>query len=142
MKKLLIASKALVATAGMAAADVTLKGSSRFGLIYTEGAADENVIHNRFTLNIDASVETDSGAEFFSRVRVRGGNSTGAGGTTSASGVSAPRGGVRTNGFTLAVGNIYGHIESIPGLYDGAVGLTGLGDNDVALNLGSFGGGF
>ncbi len=36
MKKLLIASTALVATAGMAAAEVTFSGYGRFGVIYEE----------------------------------------------------------------------------------------------------------
>lgn len=143
MKKVLFATTALLATGTMVAADghagVSLSGSSRFGLVYNEGAADETVIHNRFTLNIDASVESDSGATFFSRVRVRGGNSTGTGGATAASGVSAPRVGVRSGGFTLAVGNINGAYESTPGLYSGAVGLTGLGWGNLPINNGSAG---
>ncbi|MDG1335914.1 MAG: hypothetical protein P8P53_07720, partial [Tateyamaria sp.] len=39
MKKLLLASTALVATAGMAAAEITFSGSARFGAIYTDGTA-------------------------------------------------------------------------------------------------------
>lgn len=134
MKKILIATTALVATAGVAAAEVTLSGSSRFGLLYLEGAADETVIHNRYTLNIDASVETDSGIEFFSRVRIRGGNTAGTGGATAASGVSAPRVGLKAGGFTLATGNILGALESTPNLYGGAVGLTALGWGNLPIN--------
>ncbi|MDG2058479.1 MAG: porin, partial [Tateyamaria sp.] len=37
MKKLLLASTALVATAGMAAAEITFSGSARFGVTYNEG---------------------------------------------------------------------------------------------------------
>ncbi|TCL00673.1 outer membrane protein OmpU [Shimia isoporae] len=134
MKKVLFATTALIATAGMAAAEINFGGSARFGVIYdsTPTAADELAIHNRFTLNIDGSVETDTGIEFFARVRVRGGN-TGTG-TTSASGVSAPRVGLSVAGFTLATGNILGALESTPGLYDGAVGLTGLGWKNLPTN--------
>lgn len=153
MKKVLFATTALIATAGMAAAEINFGGSARFGVIYdsTTGVTDEIAIHNRFTLNIDGSVETDSGIEFFARVRVRGGNTgtgTGTGtGTTatvnnqSASGVSAPRVGLSVAGFTLATGNILGALESTPGLYDGAVGLTGLGWNNLVANTsnGKFG---
>ncbi|MGR3713036.1 MAG: porin [Shimia sp.] len=135
MKNVLLASTALVLTAGLAAAEINFGGSARLGVVYdsTPGATDELAIHNRFTLNIDGSTETDSGIEFFARVRVRGGNEgTGA---TSSSGVSAPRVGLSVSGVTVAVGNITGAIEETPGLYDGAVGLTGLGDlNVVALS--------
>ena len=207
MKKLLLASTALVATAGMAAAEITFSGSARFGAIYTDGTAavaatgsaaeitaattavtdattaataaaatvtantadgslaaadvtasiaaavaqataeaaldavdgtaatsSDTVVHNRFTLNIDGKTTIDSGAELFARVRVRGGNSAGEGDTTSASGVSAPRVGVTTGGVTLAVGNINGALESTPGLYSGAVGLTGLGWGNLPVN--------
>ncbi|MDB2578121.1 porin [Tateyamaria sp.] len=124
MKKLLLASTALVATAGIAAADVNLSGGARFGIIDN---GTDTLITNRFTINIDGNATIDSGAELFARVRIRGGNEQGEGGTTAASGVSAPRVGMTSGGMTLAVGNINGALESTPGLYSGAVGLTGLG---------------
>ena len=63
MKKVLFATTALVATAGMAAADVTFGGYGRFGLIYRENAtgSDETNITHRFRLQIDATAESDSG---------------------------------------------------------------------------------
>jgi outer membrane protein OmpU len=188
MKKLLLASTALVATAGMAAAEITFSGSARFGVTYNEGtgaaivdtatlqddvdaaeldivtaatagelatglsdledaeealadavednaaSASDTAIHNRFTLNIDGKTTIDSGAELFARVRIRGESSAGEGDTTSASGVSAPRVGMTTGGLTLAVGNITGALESTPGLYSGAVGLTGLGWGNLPVN--------
>jgi outer membrane protein OmpU len=187
MKKLLLASTALVATAGMAAAEITFSGSARFGVTYNEGtgaaiatttaeeaavaaaqvavfnaavgtvadlledladaeeeladvvadnaaSASDTVIHNRFTLNIDGKTTIDSGAELFARVRIRGGSSAGEDDTTAASGVSAPRVGMTTGGLTLAVGNINGALESTPGLYSGAVGLTGLGWGNLPVN--------
>ena len=133
MKKVLFATTALIATASVAAAEVSFSGGARFGVTYDEGRAEETQIHNRFTLNIDATAEADNGLEFFARVRVRGGNEAGEGGATAASGVSAPRVGVRTGGFTLAVGNILGGIESQPGTYGGSVGLTGLSYSNVLL---------
>jgi outer membrane protein OmpU len=190
MKKLLLASTALVATAGMAAAEITFSGSARFGVKYTAGtdakaasagyaAADtavdaaqvdvyaattaaglvtaqkalataeaalakesaaaaatssDTVIENRFTLNIDGKTTIDSGVELSARVRIRGGNSVGDGGTTSASGVSAPRLGMSTGGFTLYVGNTSSAMEDTAGLYDGAVGLTGLSWGNLPIN--------
>jgi len=131
MKKLLLASTALVATAGIAAADVNLSGGARFGIIDN---GTDTLITNRFTINIDGNATIDSGAELFARVRIRGGNEQGEGGTTGASGVSAPRVGMTSGGMTLAVGNINGALESTPGLYSGAVGLTGLGWGNLPVN--------
>ncbi|MEP4195038.1 MAG: porin [Aliishimia sp.] len=132
MKKILLASTALIATAGMAAAEINFGGSARFGLVYNDATgAEELVVHNRLTINIDGTAETDSGLEFFGRVRIRSDNR---GVAPTASGVSAARVGVRTGGFTLATGNINGAWESTPGLYDGSVGLTGLSWGNVLGN--------
>lgn len=132
MKNLLIATTALVATAGVAAADINFSGGARFGVVYNDAAVTRTQVHNRFSLNVDGTAETDSGVEFFARVRVRGGN-TGTG-ATAASSVSAPRVGARIGGLTVAVGNINGALESTPGLYDGNVGLTGLGWGSLPVN--------
>ena len=133
MKKVLFATTALVATAGVAAAELSLGGSARFGVVYNDTKPNELQITNRFTLNIDGSASTDTGLDFFARVRIRGGN-TGTQGL-GASGVSAPRVGVSYNNFTLATGNILGAYESAPGLYDGSVGLTGLGWHNLPGNV-------
>lgn len=135
MKKVLFATTALVATAGVAAAELSLGGSARFGVTYNDTLTNELQIHNRFTLNIDGSASTDTGLDFFARVRVRGGNTGTAG--LGASGVSAPRVGVSVAGFTVATGNILGAIESAPGLYSGSVGLTGLGWGNLVANVGA-----
>ena len=105
--------------------------AARFGILDN---GTDTVIHNRFTINIDGNATIDSGAELFARVRIRGGSSAGEGGTTAASGVSAPRVGMTSGGMTLAVGNINGALESTPGLYSGAVGLTGLGWGNLPVN--------
>ena len=66
MKKVLFATTALVGTAGMAAADVTLSGSGRFGIVYNEafsGVAGRSTtkLEKRMTINIDGSGSTDGG---------------------------------------------------------------------------------
>lgn len=132
MKNILIATTALVATAGMAAADVKLSGYGRFGLAYSENAAVENYVEQRFRLNIDASTEADNGLKFGARIRMQGdegnnGNET----TTGATAVNAPRFFVSAAGLTVAVGNVYGAIDSMPGLYAASIGLSGLGDFEV-----------
>ena len=152
MKNLLIATTALVATAGMAAAEINFSGSARFGIVHDDSrATDETRVHNRFTLNIDGTAETDSGVEFFARVRIRGGNTgdTGSAGVNdtaanniglNGSSVSAPRVGATIGGLTVAVGNINGALDSTPGLYSGNVGLTGLGWGSLATNNSAAGG--
>ena len=73
MKKVLLASTMLVATGGMAAADITFNGFGRFGLLYqgNEGAAvDETRLEQRFRLNIVGSAETDGGVQFGARMRI------------------------------------------------------------------------
>jgi len=85
MKKVLFATTALVATAGVAAADVTFGGYGRFGVIYSsaagangiaqtfgdDGTGDSSVdITSRFRLQIDATAESDAGVTFGARVRI------------------------------------------------------------------------
>lgn len=138
MKKILLLSTIIVGTAGMSAADIRLSGGARFGILYDGGATTSKTqVTNRFTVNVDGTAEADNGLSFFARVRVRGGNT--GDGATSSSGVSAPRVGVTYEGFTVAVGNINGALESTPGMYDGAVGLTGLGWNNLPTNAAATG---
>ena len=70
MKKALIASTALVLTAGVAAADVTISGYGRTGVIYYEDGlltgldGNDTQIISRLRMNIDASTSTDQGVDF------------------------------------------------------------------------------
>jgi outer membrane protein OmpU len=84
---------------------------------------------NRITFNINGSAETDSGVEFFGKVRIRGGNEGDK--ATKNTVISAPRVGMKIGSLTVAVGNINGAIDSMPNLYGGTVGLTGLGYTNV-----------
>ncbi len=140
MKKLLIASTALVATAGVAAADITIGGGARFGLQYNNWADMSPAaglqawgIEKRMTLNIDGKGETDGGMTFGGRVRLRSDEYIG----TAASGANVYIG---MGGFKLTAGNINGALEMMPGLYNNAVGLTGLGFHGVVLNNNGGGG--
>ena len=69
MKKVLFATTALVATAGVAAADVTFGGLGRFGVLYTEGAADEWSLESRFRLIVTGTAESDNGLSFGAQIR-------------------------------------------------------------------------
>ena len=140
MKKILFATTALIATAGVAAADsanVSMNGMGRFGLLYADPAGavgGTTVLHHRLDLNFDIKTESDAGVTFGARVRMRastgsaftvnapmGANPGNAAGTFNAARLYASAG-----GLTVAVGNVLGAIDSTPGLYTGSVGLTGL----------------
>ncbi len=139
----IIATTALVATAGVAAADITLSGYARFGMNYNEGAtngfdAGETTTTSRFRVQMDASTETDSGVKLSvtSRFEANGGGT---------SAFNAPRFTVSASGLSVAVGNICGAIECMPGLYTGGqksagVGLSGLGYHNMVVNTGAYGG--
>ena len=149
MKKVLFATTALVATAGVAAADVTFGGYGRFGVIYVEDAPNETTITSRFRLQIDATAESDNGITFGARARIQqdnDGDSNGAqfgsdAASTSGSyrsdriesGINGVRFFARSGGLEVGVGNIYGAIDSMPGMYPVELGLTGL-SYDYILN--------
>ena len=160
MKKILFATTALVATAGVAAADVTFGGYGRFGILYNENAAgnDETNVTSRFRLQIDATAESDMGVTFGARARIQQNNTdnttistvgVGADGilgtpddtvTNSATGpagtgINGVRFFARSGGFEVGVGNIYGALEFMPGQYDIDLGLTGLGYDYTAYNF-------
>jgi outer membrane protein OmpU len=64
MKNLLIASTALVASAGFASADIALDGSANMGVKYNAGAANTTTIHHEVDFGISGSGTTDGGLTF------------------------------------------------------------------------------
>lgn len=151
MKKVLFATTALVATAGVAAADVTFGGYGRFGLLYVENAPNELSVTSRFRLQIDATAESDAGVTFGARVRIQQDNddpvdnlSIGApnsapGGTFRAdrvgTGINGVRFFARSGSLELGVGNIFGALEFMPGMYPIDLGLTGHSYDYTAYNF-------
>ena len=131
MQRLLFATTALIATAGMAAADVKIGGYGRFGMNYTENAADEVTVASRLRIQFDVSAETQSGIKFGARQRIQ----TEEGGMGAGNGV---RFYMTTGGLTVGAGNIIGTIEGAPGLYlnsaSAGVGLEGNGYLSLATN--------
>lgn len=101
MKKALIASTALVLTAGVAAADVTLSGYGRTGVRYIEDrAGNETQVDSRVRINIDASTSTDNGVDFGARIRLQWNQ-----GQTETT-ANAGKLWVTASGFTVEVGNV------------------------------------
>jgi outer membrane protein OmpU len=135
MKKILIATTALVATAGVAAADVNLSGYARFGMQFTEGlagAADDTSVVSRFRLQADVKTTTDAGIGLNARQRFQ--TEEGATGN----GGNGVRFGVTYSGLAINFGNINGVIESAPNLYmstnSAGIGLEGQSWSNLAVN--------
>jgi outer membrane protein OmpU len=135
MKKVLFATTALVATASVAAADVSFGGYGRFGILYNEAnAGDETNITSRFRLQIDATAESDGGVVFGARARIQQNNGA-PNGNPAGTGLNGVRFYARTGGFEVGVGNIYGAIEWMSGQYPIDLGLTGLGYQYTVYNF-------
>lgn len=131
MKKFLIATTALVATAGVAAAEVTLSGDARMGVVYDGGNYLNHLGDDKATLNFNSRVrvkftlsgETDGGLQFGGSFRTHQaiGAANGVNGEVYISGAFG----------RLAMGDTVGAAEELIG------DLPEIGYSDVA----SFGGG-
>jgi len=143
MKKILFATTALVATAGVAAADVSFGGYGRFGVRYVEvGGVSNTNTASRLRLTITGTTESDNGLSFGARVRIQQTNRSAA--TPPApfgTGTNQARFWVSTNGLTVAVGNLFGVMDSMPNLYigqhGGSIGTEGLGYGHVVTAFAS-----
>jgi outer membrane protein OmpU len=113
-RHLLIATTALVATAGVAAADITLKGMARTGVVKEEST--DAIVSSRVQFDLRGSSEvgelTFGG---FIRMRSTNGPATTNGGQVSVSGA----------GMTVFGGNIPGPLDSMANVYGTTVGYTG-----------------
>ena len=142
MKKVLFATTALIATAGMAAAEVTWGGFGRFGLFYQEnndatvGQSDTR-IEQRFRLTATGTATSDNGLEFEGRIRFQtddqdNGNSNIA--NRSAAGFAMTTGGLR-----MDVGHVSDVIDSgdVVNFYGYGVGLTSFAEQSSGFGLGA-----
>lgn len=143
MKKILMASTMLVATGGMAAADITFDGFGRFGLTYDEGREDAAVarsttqLDQRFRVNIVGKTETDNGVEFRARLRLESNDNSIGQGSGGGNVVEAPEFGVSAGGFNVFLGNTSDLIDSgdIVDYYGNGVGLTDFAETSSNFGL-------
>ena len=136
MKKVLFATTALVATAGMAAADVNLSGAARFGIVYdgsqTAAGTSKTKVEKRMTINIDGSGSTDGGLEFGGRIRLRSDENDAASAASSANVF------LGNDTFRITVGNTAGALVNRLNYFgNGNVGLTGTGWRNISFNMGN-----
>ena len=147
MKKILIATTALVATAGMAAAELNIAGSARIGLGYVEDAEDaagrdaEVRIEQRLRVNITGIAETDAGVKFEARFRLEAGED--GDNSISGNGPGAAGFAVSSGGLRLDVGNVSDVIDSgdVVNYYGFGVGFTAFLEynENVFNNFSNFG---
>ena len=119
MKKVLLASSAMMMVAGAAMADVKISGSGRAGLVYTDdnnSATTDTTVSYRLRFNVDASKETDSGVKFGGRIRFQDGGGSGQA-RFSAAYVYAESG-----GFRVEVGNVNTAYDSAALMYNSEIG--------------------
>ena len=153
MKKILFATTALIATASVAAADVSFSGYGRFGARHLGAGTGTTGVYTRIRLQVDMSTEADNGLVFGARLRHEvdswnGSTNTmfsvgpdGVAGTADdtttfrSHGFNTARFYAKAGGFQLGVGNIFGAIDFMPGNYantqSSSIGLSGLGFNDL-----------
>jgi outer membrane protein OmpU len=133
MKKLLLASTALVLSAGVAAAEVRVGGDGRMGIVQAfdnpDTAVNENdslAFTSRIRISFAASGQTDGGLTFGGSIRAdnAAGGSAGTAGSVFISGAFG----------RLTMGDVSGAPEAAVGDVSG-VGLTGLGDLNEATYL-------
>lgn len=139
MKKILFASTALIATTGMAAADVVFSGYGRFGLQYAEQPAgstlSDTFLDSRFRLNIDGTAETDGGVAFSARVRLQA-DDNGSANTAGAAGLNGARFTTQYEGLRVDVGNIAGAIDNLPNYFGYEPGLTAFTGQYTGVDFG------
>ena len=132
----MLATTILVATTGIAAAEVTLSGDARMGVVNTHAfgaAADDTSFTSRARVSFGLSGESDAGLSFGASFRAD--NAAAAAGGTAGS-VFATFGPV-----TVSMGDVDGAANAAVGHVDG-VGLTGLGDHNefIYVATGGLGG--
>ncbi|MES2542025.1 MAG: porin [Pseudomonadota bacterium] len=127
MKKILLATSALVMVAGAASAEVAVSGSARMGLVYD---GDDTVMTSRVRIVFTASGETDTGFAFGASMRAdqNGGNADGTANNDSTVYISGGFGKLTFGDVDSAANALVGHVSG--------VGLTGLGDWNELRYLG------
>jgi len=158
MKKILLTTSMLVATAGMAAAEVVLSGSGRIGVVYYEndnvrdalnaldpdGVYGDNIrstqIETRLRFNIDAKFLSDNGVLYGGRIRMQqqaghglpsgfGLTNDGADGNSSAT-LNAAQIYIKYEGWALEAGNSNTAYDSVALMYNSELGFVGVSAGD------------
>ena len=143
MKKVLFATTALIATAGVASADIGISGDGRMGITNTESATNvdnETQFNSRIRITFTASGTTDAGLAFGGSIRADNAGATNETGTAN----SATNGGVNGKAGSVYVSGDFGKITmgDVGSAHESATGdLAGVGYTMSSNEMGYAGGG-
>ena len=132
MKNILFATTALVATAGIASADITVTGSANVGLKYSEDRTangdsnDDVIVHNEIDFNIVATGESDNGITVGASVDLDASEADQDAGSDQGTGANDPEVYFAVNGLKVTVGAV-GNAGVV--LNTAEVGFDGLNTN-------------
>jgi len=151
MKKLLLATTVLVGSAGFAAAEVTVSGDARMGIVYDDFFDDSMSFSSRARVNFTASGETDGGLSFGASFRADNAGQA-AEGLAGAVYLSGDFGTISMGDVESAAENAVGDLAGVgytsfssfggwslidPGAFDGELGnemaYISTGDDEMAL---------
>jgi outer membrane protein OmpU len=127
MKKILLATSVLAATTGFAAAEVTVSGSARMGLVY-DSISGETLFSSRVRVKFNMVGTTDGGLEFGAEVRA---DQSGQGNTNNGDSTVY----ISMNGLKLTMGDVGGAADALVGQTSG----VGYGPNDGLHEIGFIG---
>jgi outer membrane protein OmpU len=132
MKKILLATSVLALTSGVAAAEVTVSGSARMGLVYQD-ATNDVVFSSRVRVKFEMVGTTDGGLEFGASVRAdqQGGNDNDAGAVKDGLNNGDSTVYVKSGAFKLTMGDVGGAADSLVGQVSG----VGYGPNDALQEI-------
>ena len=138
MKKVLLATSALVMFAGAASAEIALSGSARMGLIYTDNGVGSSTTEfsSRVRIVFTASGETDGGLAFGASMRADqdGGNIDGTQNGDSTVFISGAFGKLTMGDVSGAADALVGQTSGVGyGPYDGLQEINFIGTEKTAL---------
>ena len=128
MKKILLTTTALVATAGFAMAEVSVSGSADMGLKYSDSGVNKTTVESDVDINFAASGETDGGIAWTASGGVSNDTNTGNDGVSTGS-VDAGVVSISGDFGTVSAGNVSSAMSAV-GIAD--VGYDGIGIDNVA----------
>jgi outer membrane protein OmpU len=131
MKKILLATTLLAATAGAASAEYKLTGYGRIGATYDDSRAVKVQLSSRLRINVDVSATSDTGFEVGARIRLQADQSAGAAGSLAIP--SAASFYVTAGAFRLDAGNISDAIDNMATIYNSEIGLGDNSGGDPAI---------
>ncbi|MFN4157673.1 MAG: porin [Gemmobacter sp.] len=133
MKKIVLATTALVLSTGVAAAEVKVGGNAWAGITYNSQPGfgiNKTQVNTRLRFNFDASKQLDSGVELGGRIRLQS-DHDGEGRTASTLNMASIF--AKTGGLEVQVGNVEAAFDNLGLLYNSELGYIGTTQGSYAF---------